>query len=463
MRWMRVTWLLGLLLVVPAGAQDEGKQDDERIALARIAMEAQLQIGNLLHEKGDHAGALEAYRKAVAIYERAVTGAAPAPARARKTPPAPSGEEVEIPKEEEGVRPAEGRDKGAAAVDLALAWLAEHQDDDGHWDSDGFMRHDPSDDKCDGAGGQLYDVGLTGLSTLAFLGAGYTDRGSEKENPYAKTVRTGLRFLIQSQADDGVFGTRATHSFIYNHAIATLAMSEAFWMTQNPRYKKPAQDGVNFLGMARNPYLAWRYDPRGGENDTSVTAWCVAALRSAKNAGLDVDPDAFTGAMTWFEKMTDPTFGQVGYNSPGGSSARLEGMQDRFPADMTQAMTAAAITGRVFCGEDPRLSEAIRKGAALCLAHTPVWNPDAGSIDMYYWYWGTLAMVHVGGPSWRKWSAAMDDAIVKHQRPGDAGSRAGSWDPVGAWGGAGGRIYSTAMMTLCLEVYYRYDEAIGVR
>ena len=28
------------------------------------------------------------------------------------------------------------------AVDRDLAWLAAHQDDDGRWDCDGFMKHD---------------------------------------------------------------------------------------------------------------------------------------------------------------------------------------------------------------------------------------------------------------------------------------------------------------------------------
>ena len=32
---------------------------------------------------------------------------------------------------------------------------------------------------------------------------------------------------------------------------------------------------------------------------------------------------------------------------------------------------------------------------------------------------------------------------------------AGSWDPSGPWGRYGGRLYSTAISTLTLEVYYR--------
>ena len=81
------------------------------------------------------------------------------------------------------------------AVDLGLKWLADHQDVDGHgmWDCDGYMKHDPADDQCDGPGKALYDPGVTGLALLAFLGAGHTDRGTKDGNPYAKNVRQALR------------------------------------------------------------------------------------------------------------------------------------------------------------------------------------------------------------------------------------------------------------------------------
>jgi len=349
------------------------------------------------------------------------------------------------------------------AVELGLKWLADHQDVDanGMWDSDDFMKHDPPEDKCDGPGQALYDVGVSGLALLAFLGAGYTDRGTAKENQYAKNVRAGLRYLMTNQDDEGCFGTRASQHFMYNHAIATLAMCEAYWMTRNPRYKKPAQEGLNFIARARNPYLAWRYEPRGGENDSSVTGWMVMALKSGKFGGLEIDPDAFEGARQWIDKMTDPEFGQVGYNMPGGASARPEGLQDKFPPEKTHAMTAVGILTRIFLGEDPRSSKLIKLGADLCLERPPVWNPDDGSIDMYYWYYATLAIFQVGGAHWKKWNEAMTDAIVKNQHPKGSGARTGSWDPIGPWGPDGGRVYATAVLVMCLEVYYRYDKVFG--
>jgi hypothetical protein len=464
-----LAWLFvfSLLAVLPAGAQESdarAEAEAEHLRAARLAMEAKLKLGDLLREKGDLGGAARSYREALQLYEQAIERL-----RARdRAPDTLTDEPFKGPRRKPavGIRaPVPQATATMNAVELGLTWLAAHQDveGDGRWDCDEFSKHDTGKDRCDGSGGALYDVGVTGLSLLAFLGAGYTDRGSEKENPYGRNVRMGLRYLLTSQLDDGSFGTRVTYSFMYNHAMATLAMSEAYAATRNPRYKKPAQDGLNFIAMARNPYMAWRYEPRGGENDTSVTAWCTLALKSGKFAGLEVDPDAFAGVRQWIDKMTDPQFGQVGYNYPGGSPARPEGLQDKFPPEKSQAMTAAGIMTRILCGEDPDKSAMIKKGADLCLGAPPVWDRKAGTIDMYYWYYGTVALFQVGGDHWRKWNEHLGRAVLKSQHGAGSGARTGSWDPIGVWGGDGGRVYATALMTMCLEVYYRYDRALTRR
>mgnify|MGYP000703534639 CR=1 FL=1 len=59
---------------------------------------------------------------------------------------------------------------------------------------------------------------------LCFLGAGDTHNSGQ----YKDTVKNGLRYLKQIQDPEGCFGPRTTNHFTYNHAIAALAMTEAY-------------------------------------------------------------------------------------------------------------------------------------------------------------------------------------------------------------------------------------------
>ena len=89
----------------------------------------------------------------------------------------------------------------------------------------------------------------------------------------------------------------------------------------------------------------------------------------------------------------------------------------------------------------------------------PVWNQDSGSIDQYYWFWGTRVCIAAGGEPWKKWNKAIQYALLPSQNRAGSGSRLGSWDPVGVWGPDGGRVYSTALLALTLRSYYvpRYE------
>ncbi|MFM7590293.1 MAG: hypothetical protein ACKO85_00725, partial [Isosphaeraceae bacterium] len=80
---------------------------------------------------------------------------------------------------------------------------------------------------------------------------------------------------------------------------------------------------------------------------------------------------------------------------------------------------------------------------------------DRDPYNLYYWYYGTLAMYQQGGPDWEKWNGLVRDRIVKKQKTD--GHKSGSWDPDDSqWGTYGGRVYCTALATLTLEVYYRF-------
>ena len=83
------------------------------------------------------------------------------------------------------------------------------------------------------------------------------------------------------------------------------------------------------------------------------------------------------------------------------------------------------------------------------------YGPNRGQFNLYYLYYGTLALYQHGGDAWTRWNAQVRDEILRRQRP--SGHAAGSWDPdESQYGTHGGRIYCTALATLSLEVYYRY-------
>ncbi len=355
-----------------------------------------------------------------------------------------------------GIKGGQGTEQ---ALKDGLKWLKLHQDPDGMWDCDEFMKHDPPDDQCEGPGDPLHDVGVTGLALLAFLGDGNTMR----RGPHKVVVTRGVKWLREQQDyETGLFGEEIGHTFLYDHSIAALAICEAYYFSKSPLIKRTAQQSINYILRARNPYSAWRYDvPPIGDNDTSVTGWMIFALTSAQDAELKVPQDALVGAMNWLNDATDPATGRVGYDSMGSVSSRITGINEHFPPEKGEAMTAVGLLCRFFLGEDPDEQPLMEKHADLMLKCLPKWDPEGYGCDMYYWYYGSYAMYQMGKHYWKTWNKAMKEAVLEPQR--HDGAHDGSWDPVGPWGHSGGRVYSTATMVLCLEVYFRYARVLGAR
>src|SRR6185369_5718783 len=89
--------------------------------------------------------------------------------------------------------------------------------------------------------------------------------------------------------------------------------------------------------------------------------------------------------------------------------------------------------------------------------------PTAEHVNLYYWYYATLALHHrqqmndSASAAWHTWNDALTSALLSTQV--SDGSDSGSWNTDCQWGGYGGRVYTTAMAAMCLEVYYRYAPA----
>jgi hypothetical protein len=356
-----------------------------------------------------------------------------------------------------------------SAVMAGLRWLARHQSQDGGWHAEAFSQCCAPGTPCNGNGYGQFDAGLTGLSLLAFLGAGYThlsretyeDKYTHQKISFGQVVKKGIKYLQQSQDAEGCFGPR-TGEFMYNHSIAALAMAEAYGLTNAAQYRPIAQKGIDFLALAQNPYRGWRYSVKPGDNDTSVTGWCIMALKSADISGLTTSKTGYDGAKAWIESVTDDE-GQIGYNGKGKIDVVVRGKNEAWGPH--PSMTAVGLLCKIFI--DKKEDQKLNKHGDVITKDLPRWEEPAQMkpIDFYYWYYGTLAIFQLDGPNgpyWKKWNEAMKDALVKHQKVGKDGCEDGSWDPaVDRWGFAGGRVYATAINVLTLEVYYRYENVFG--
>jgi hypothetical protein len=325
------------------------------------------------------------------------------------------------------LRAGGGNEKSEAAVSMGLEWLAKMQKGDGGWESDGSAKA---------------PVASTGIGLLPFLAAGYTHKGgvqfNKKEmNKYVKNVANGIDYLVKLQRPTGDFGTQN----MYEHAIATMALCEAFGMTQDPKLHHPCQRAIQFIVKAQHLAGGWRYGP-GQAGDTSVTGWQIQALKSAQLAGLSVPKETLQRAMLFLDSVSGGT-------QPGSTY----GYTDR---NGSTTMTAVGLLCRQYLGwgqHNPSIVAGISE-----LKKIPPKGATAPNqvTDIYWYYYASLVVHNYDGPDWQVfWNPPMRDWLVNLQLAN--GISRGSWDPdQNITGSSGGRLFTTAMALLTLEIYYRY-------
>ena len=310
-----------------------------------------------------------------------------------------------------------------AAVARGLRWLAQEQQADGRWRSDGAVKSDSA---------------ATSLALLPFLGAGQTHLTGR----YREQVARGLRWLIENQKANGDLRAGSSgNSGMYAHGQGAIVLCEAFLMTGDEQLRIPAQKSIDFITAAQYSDGGWRYKPNDeaspGERrgDTSVVGWQLMALQSARAARLTVNEETFELSGHFLDSVQSQDGALYAYqprNRP------------------THVMTAEALLCRIYLGwnqEDRALMEGMQ-----WLADNHM--PSSREPNIYYWYYATQAFHHVGGSLWDQWNLRMRDILVDTQEK--SGRNAGSWEPRGEHASAGGRVYMTSLAVCSLEVYYRH-------
>lgn len=332
----------------------------------------------------------------------------------------------------------EGPDARGEALEAARGWLVRHQDPE-----TGLWRASKSVDGCTcaGFGAEGHDTGVTGLAILALLG---------EPGVYEDEIRAGVTGLIGAQ-EKGIFGPREALGVLYNQAISIWAICEAMDRVSidSEECLVAVRKGLSVIASARNRRGGWRYElAPNGDQDTSLTTWCVLALASAQRVGFEVDEEHFQGAYRLFRDFTELDTGRIGYDTVGTASARVTGFNDNHSTKYAEAITAASLHALGKMGMAKPTDKRWRKSFALLEDKPAVWRDDFGG-DMYFFMHGAAALQYAypeGGVDWLK---AMQELVMPEQL--EKGCSAGSWDPIGPWGYSGGRVYSTSMMIMALE------------
>jgi hypothetical protein len=326
-----------------------------------------------------------------------------------------------------------GSEDSEEAVERGLQWLTRNQYPDGHWSIDDFPGETS---ESLGEGSFVSNSAATGLSLLAFLGAGYTHQSGKHQ----EVVDRGMKWLVEHQKPDGdLFADETKYVWFYSHGIASIALCEAYGLTKDPALRAPAQKALDFIVESQHKeFGGWRYRPQF-ESDTSVSGWQLMALKSGEMAGLKVPKEAYAGVSRWLDSVESKSaVGQFSYHPR---------------EEVSPAMTAEGLLMRQYLGAKREDAQLIA-GANYLRTRLP----DFGQRDAYYWYYATQVMFHMQGDHWNEWNNGLRDLLVTTQSK--EGSVSGSWDPSrpspDKWANGGGRHYLTCLNLLMLEVYYRH-------
>ncbi len=315
-----------------------------------------------------------------------------------------------------------GTPQSQAAVRRALAYLASRQAPDGHWISGGYSA----------------DVSITALSALAFMAAGYQPgRGR-----YGATLNQAVDWLADhiemsgQFTPPGLFESQGGGPPMYGQGFGLIAMAEAYGMTGRHNLKVKLEAAVHLLEDTQNqngdPRLdgGWRYQPRQGDADLSVSGAEMQALLACRDAGLAVQKSTLQRALGYVERSA---------NTDGGFSYQI-GQNQSDPA-------RTGIGVLVLFLMHQQNSTACQNGLKYLVSH-PFVNQQSWLYNQHFhytMYYVTQAMYQAGGAYWSRWFPVIRDTLVRTQ------DEDGSWRITPYISDAGG-IYATAMSVLILQV-----------
>lgn len=334
-----------------------------------------------------------------------------APTEPATEQPAPERESAE-----NAAAPDEMPDWLLKSVEIGLKRLSQEQQGDGSF----------------GAGRFGGNIAFTALACIAFA----ADGNLPGRGPYGEIVRKGLEYVLAHQSENGLLVAEASQSPMYGHGFATLFLGEVYGMTAGgadtqlaARLHEALVKAVRLIEQSQNDEGGWRYNPVPYDADVSVTICQVMALRSARNAGIEVKKEVIDRAVEYVKRCQNPD---------GGFRYQLE------MGTSLWSRSAAGVATLFYAGihDDDAIDRGIEYVRSTALPGKT--NPQRAHYH-YGHYYAVQAMYLAGGASWAEWWPAVRAELVGSQLAD------GSWEDRSY-----GTAYATAMSLIVLQMPKRY-------
>ena len=284
-----------------------------------------------------------------------------------------------------------------------------------------------------GSGRYGKNVAITSVACLAFM----ADGNLPGRGRYGHVVEAGLEWLLDNQSDTGLFAAQTSHGPMYGHGFATLFVAEAYGMTamdgRDPlslRLHDATIRATQLILRSQNEEGGWRYNPVPFDADVSVTICQVMALRSVRNAGLEVPRETIDRAVEYVRACQNDDGGFSYMLSSRGASA--------WPR------TAAGVATLFYAGEYE--DAAVDGGIDYLMDNALPGSPGMSRAHLYYGhYYAAQAMFLAGGDAWATWWPALRGELIRTQL------ETGLWEDTSV-----SEEYGTAMALICLQMPKRY-------
>ena len=272
----------------------------------------------------------------------------------------------------------------------------------------------------------------------------------------AGDTAAALRWLIAQQSPDGRIATGQVDAdhLLAVHGLATLALlGEGFgdpgrvaatrlacaWLAAQPTPENPTSLGITTLALVEGSLLF--ADPQLGQAANASLAQLAQAAPAAAPAGLFsllAVECAYQGGLALPPRLLEQTRRTLARGLPAD--------EERHVSRLGLATLGRVITGHHGVGAT-RLAEQ--------LADMSPHEDASGLLDPLAWLPASLALRDLGGSTWARWSADLQQTIEPSLTRKDGLAWVAA-DQVRFANQVGGDVFATAVTVLNLQVAYRY-------